>query len=389
MTEHAPNTVLEETQEPTPDLLQTVTGKQSRRSFLRRAGVASAMLPAAGGLIVAGCYDDPTGRKAPAEGAGAIPVGATTTPAATASGHNTGTTNVSATSADEMDKHHEDRVKQFLSNIDKPLTTGKGMQPLPFTLVDGVKVFNITMQELKWETTPGNFEVARGYNGMVPGPEIRVTEGDRVRVIVKNELTESSSIHWHGVIVPNNMDGVPFVTQPPIKPGESFTYEFTTRNYGTHMYHSHHNAMEQTNRGLLGPFIIEPKDPAKKYKVAKEYTLITNDTFLGFTLNGKGFPATDVLTAKLGETILIRYMNEGEMIHPMHLHGLPQKVVAIDGFELSAPYLCDTVNIPPGNRYDVLVECTEPGLWAFHCHILSHAESSTGMFGLVTVLAVT
>ncbi len=383
--EQAPSTI-EEPVADVPATLPKLTGPQSRRSFLRRAGVATAVIPAAGGLLVSACYDDPTGAKEVKEPA--IPTGGTPAPADTS--HNSGTTTgATLVSADTMDKHHEDGVKLFLqNNTEKPITTGKGMQPLAHTLVDGVKVFNITMQDIKWETTPGNFEVARCYNGMVPGPEIRVTEGDKVRFIVKNELTESSSIHWHGVLVPNNMDGVPYVTQPPIKPGETFTYDFTVRNWGTHMYHSHHNAMEQTNRGLLGPFIIEPKDAALKYKVAKEYTLITNDTFLGFTLNGKGFPATDILTANLGETILIRYMNEGEMIHPMHLHGMPQKVVAIDGFPLANPYLCDTVNIPPGNRYDVLVECTEAGLWAFHCHILSHAESNTGMFGLVTVLKV-
>ena len=101
---------------------------------------------------------------------------------------------------------------------------------------------------------------ARGYNGMIPGPVLRATEGDTVRIIVKNNLTESTAIHWHGLYVPNNMDGVPFINQEPIKPGASFTYEFTLRNPGTHMYHSHHNSLDQVNRGLLGAFIVDPKD---------------------------------------------------------------------------------------------------------------------------------
>ena len=100
------------------------------------------------------------------------------------------------------------------------------------------------------------------YNGILPGPVIRVTEGDNVRVIVHNELTQSTSVHWHGVLLPNDQDGVPFLTQPPIRPGETFTYEFPIRegNAGTHMYHSHHNASEQVTKGLLGALIVEPRD---------------------------------------------------------------------------------------------------------------------------------
>jgi len=113
-----------------------------------------------------------------------------------------------------------------------------------------------------------------------------------------------------------------------------------------------------------------------------------NDQLGGFTLNGKGFPATQPLTAKVGQKVRIRYMNEGQMIHPMHLHGMPQQVFAKDGWNLPQPYMCDTVNIAPGERYDSIVDCTEAGVWAFHCHILSHAEGPTGMYGMVTVLIV-
>jgi FtsP/CotA-like multicopper oxidase with cupredoxin domain len=160
------------------------------------------------------------------------------------------------------------------------------------------------------------------------------------------------------------------------------------RNAGSHMYHSHSNSTKQVGKGLLGAFIIEQKDRSKDPAYDIDYTMILNDQLGGFTLNGKGFPATEPLKAKLGQKIRIRYMNEGVMIHPMHLHGLPQLTFAKDGWNLPQPYMNDTVNIAPGERWDVIVDCTDPGTWAFHCHILSHAEGEHGMFGMVTVLIV-
>jgi FtsP/CotA-like multicopper oxidase with cupredoxin domain len=285
-----------------------------------------------------------------------------------------------------MNDHHQAGVTTFLNNIGQDPNF---WPPLLEPTMDGdVKVFNLTCQAVDWATAPDMIYPAYSYNGRVPGPTIRVTEGDRVRINVTNELPESTGVHWHGLIVPNDQDGVPFVTQPPIDPGQTYVYEFTTRNAGTHMYHSHHNAAEQVTRGLLGAFIIDPADSSREPEVSAEYILVLNDSAIGFTLNGKSFPYTQPIAAKLGDKIRIRYMNEGLMIHPMHLHGMPQLVFAKDGFYLPAPYMCDTLNIAPGERYDVLVNCTEPGLWAFHCHILSHAESRNGMFGMVTVLAV-
>jgi FtsP/CotA-like multicopper oxidase with cupredoxin domain len=261
-------------------------------------------------------------------------------------------------------------------------------KPLQFTMDGNVKVFEITCQQVDWEIEPGKKIRAFTYNGIVPGPEIRVTEGDTVRVVCKNEMTESTSVHWHGVLVPNNMDGVPYLNQPPITPGSSFTYEFVARNPGSHMYHSHHNAAEQVTKGLIGSFIIEPKDKSKDPAFDKEYVMVLNDTGVGLTINGKSFPYTQPLTAKKGQKLRVRYMNEGLLIHPMHLHGMYQLVFAKDGMTLPAPYYADTLNIAPGERYDVLVDCEEPGLWAFHCHILTHAESAHGMFGMVTVLSI-
>lgn len=293
-------------------------------------------------------------------------------------------------SVEEMDRMHESGILAFMRNIESPITQGLGGQPLDYTMDGDVKVFNLTCDVIQWQTDPGKTVEAWTYNGAVPGPEIRVTEGDTIRVNVTNNLPESTSVHWHGVMLPNSMDGVPFITQPPIKPGETFTYEFPIRagNAGAHMYHSHHNAAKQVTMGLLGAFIIEPKDPSTRPAFDRDYTIILNDGPLGFTINGKGFPATQALTAKKGERVLVRYMNEGLMIHPMHLHGMPMTVFAKDGYLQPMPWLCDTLNIAPGERWEVIIEANEPGVWAFHCHILSHAESEHGMFGMVTALIV-
>jgi FtsP/CotA-like multicopper oxidase with cupredoxin domain len=282
-----------------------------------------------------------------------------------------------------MNQHHEQGVKTFLA---QPKTT-RGGQPLPFTVQDGIKVFDVTAKVVQWEISPGQTVEAWTYNGTVPAPEIRVTEGDKVRVRLKNELDEPTAIHFHGLYIPNAMDGVPFITQPPVNPGETFTYDFTARNPGSHMYHSHMNSALQVTKGLLGAFIIEPKDKSQYPQFDREYTMILGDGPLGFTLNGKSFPGTEVLTAKKGEKLLVRFMNEGLMIHPMHLHGMGMTIVAQDGY-VNTPYKCDTVNVAPGQRIDAIIECTEAGAWAFHCHILSHAEGDMGMFGMVTALVI-
>lgn len=286
----------------------------------------------------------------------------------------------------EMDNLHAEGVQVFLDNIGKDPNFWR--PAMEYTLDGDVKVFELVCQEIEWETKEGLTYTAMAYNGMIPGPEIRVTEGDRVRFNVKNELRESTAVHWHGLIVPNDQDGVPYVTQPPIRPGETYTYEFTAKPAGTHMYHSHHNAAEQVTRGLLGSFIVTPKDTSREPQVTADYTMVLNDSSLGFTINGKEFPFTQPILARKGDRIRVRYMNEGLMIHPMHLHGIPQLVIARDGYNLPVPFMCDTLTVAPGERYDVIVDCTEPGLWAFHCHILNHAESRHGMFGMVTVLAV-
>ncbi|MBA3533844.1 MAG: copper oxidase [Ardenticatenales bacterium] len=288
--------------------------------------------------------------------------------------------------ADEMDAMHEQGVKVFLDNIGKEPTYWNNY--LDFEMDGDVKVFELTCTELDWEVAAGQVVKAMAYNGIVPGPEIRVTEGETIRVHVTNNMNESTAVHWHGVAVPNSMDGVPFITQPPIKPGETFTYEFVAKPAGSHMYHSHHNAAEQVTKGLMGAIIVEPKDKSNEPKTDADYTMILNDTGVGLTINGRSFPYTQPILAKLGDKIRVRYMNEGLMIHPMHLHGIAQLVYSKDGYPLPQPYLCDTLNIAPGERYDVIIDCDSPGAWAYHCHILNHAESRHGMFGMVTALVV-
>ncbi len=265
-------------------------------------------------------------------------------------------------------------------------TSALGGQLLePTILPDGTKEFDLTASVIQWEVEKGHFVEAWAYNEMVPGPEIRVNLGDKLRIVLHNELPAPTTIHFHGMTVPNAMDGVPAITQDAVLPGESFTYEFTVRNTGSNMYHSHFMAQSQVPMGLFGALVVaDPTDPA----VDVDQVMILNDGPLGFTINGKGFPATAPIVASLGQLIRVRYMNEGLQIHPMHLHGLAQQVIALDGYPLAQPYYQDTVMVAPGQRVDVLIRASEPGVWAFHCHILSHAESDEGMFGMVTALIV-
>ena len=364
--------------------------KLSRRSFLENSLIGAGVLSVAGvatsvGVVLADERPLPAGASAPAgSNTGHDGMTATSVPAPSdqpvqqEGGH----------SAEDMDRMHKEGFETFLENQKSPITAGKGNLPLEPETVNGVKVFHLSVDEVEWEVEPGKKVAARGYNKMVPGPILRATEGEAVRVIVTNNLKESTTVHWHGLYIPHNMDGVPYINQEPIKTGETFTYEFTLRNSGTHMYHSHTNSMDQVNRGLLGAFIVDPKDPSSYPQYDVEYVMVLNDLALGFTINGKSFPATDAVYAKRGQRVLIRYLNEGVMNHPMHLHGMPMSVFAKDGWPINPPQMCDTLDVAPGNRYDALVEATEPGVWAFHCHILSHAEGPQGMFGLVTAMVV-
>ena len=340
----------------------------SRRDFLRKGAAAAVALPAIASL--GACTEtEPAAARTPPSAPTQPPP-----PAPVLSVRD---------KADEMDAMHEKGIKSFPAK-----TEGKGNQIMEPRLDKGVKVFELTAEEIQWETEPGRKVKAWAYNGQVPGPQIRVREGDRVRIRLVNKLAQSTSIHFHGLELPNDQDGVPFITQPPVKPGDSYTYEFTVPNAGSHMYHSHHNSAIQVGNGLLGAFIIEPRRPLPAHRADVDYVMVLNDGAHGYTLNGKSFPATEPIACSQGQTVRIRFMNEGMMIHPMHLHGMHMTVIAKDGWDQPMPWRCDTLNIAPGERWDVLVKATNPGVWAFHCHILPHAESEHGMFGMVTVLNV-
>lgn len=349
-----------------PDLTNMLqSGRGSRRAFLKTSAAT-----ALAGAALAACK--------PADQAPAAAPAGDTSHAAMGAG-----ADAQKAAVEQMDSMHEKGVKAFPAK-----TQGKGNQPLAPVMDGKVKVFNLTAAPITWEVVPGMMVDCFAYNGQVPGPQIWVKEGDRVRVVLKNDLPESTAIHWHGVEVPNDQDGVPYITQPPIKPGETYTYEFTAPNSGSHMYHSHHNSTSQVGKGLLGAFIIQPKVPRAIEKADIDYVMVINDQSGGFTLNGKGFPATEPIVAKKGQKVRIRYMNEGQMIHPMHLHGMSQLVIDKDGWPQPYPWRCDTINVAPGERWDVIVDAKSVGTWAFHCHILSHAESQMGMFGMVTALIV-
>jgi FtsP/CotA-like multicopper oxidase with cupredoxin domain len=311
----------------------------------------------------------------------------------------------------EHDMAAREKVRRFVGNLAGPLgmsaylgepeqkpeyqLVDHGNQPLEPTVDGDWKVFDLTVDHMEWQIDAMKEPVmAMGFNKMWPGPALRVTEGDNVRINVTNNLDETTGVHMHGIEFDDwHMDGIPFVTQSPIIPGETFAYEFAARPHGSHMYHSHHNATDQVGKGLLGALIVDPKDEAEryenKYDVTQEYIFIHNDSLGGFTINGKGFPATQPIIAKVGERVLMRYQNEGVMMHPWHTHGFRQHVVARDGAQLgSASFYCDTLGVNPGERFDAIVECERPGVWAFHCHILPHVEGLDGMFGMVTALVV-
>jgi len=296
-----------------------------------------------------------------------------------------------------LDLAMDESIKRFPAE-----TSGLGNQVLePEVLPDGTKRFELVAEIIEWEVEPGRFVEGWSYNGQIPGPVIRVDVGDRVRVDVTNLLPLGTDVHWHGVILPNDQDGVAPLTQDLIAPGETFTYEFTTTERAVGMYHPHHHGQMKLPNGMFGAFIIGDlelprgrtiagRTVPRDLVVSQEIPMVLNDAgTIGLTINGKSFPATAPIVAEQGEWVLIHYYNEGLTIHPMHLHGMPQLVVAKDGFPLPDPAWEDTVTVAPGERFSVLVPAETIGVWAFHCHILTHAERMEGMFGMVTAFIVT
>ncbi|MFN2623263.1 MAG: multicopper oxidase family protein [Chthoniobacterales bacterium] len=267
---------------------------------------------------------------------------------------------------------------------------------LPWKIVDGVKVYHLVQEEVEHEFAPGMRAKCWGFNGRVHGPTIEAAEGDRVRIYVTNNLPAASSLHWHGILLPNGMDGVGGLTQKNIQPGETFRYEFTLRQHGTHMYHSHHDEMTQMALGTMGMFVIHPRLPRDKRPdrdfafMLSEWRLDTGTyrpnpnemtDFNVFTFNAKIFPATAPMVAKLGDKVRIRIGSVAVMDHhPIHLHGYNFRVTETDGGQIpeSAQQVETTVLVGVGQSrtFDFVADAL--GDWPMHCHMTHHVMTQMG-----------
>ncbi len=262
-----------------------------------------------------------------------------------------------------------------------------GVPSLPFKMEGGVKVFHLVAEPVKREFAPGMIVNTWGYNGSSPGPTLEAVEGDRVRIFVTNHLPERTSVHWHGVILPNGMDGVSGLNQPHIEPGETYVYEFTLKQHGTQMYHPHFDEMTQMAMGMMGFFVIHPK---QSEKVDRDFAIFLHEwaipagtatpnpfvmtDFNLFTFNGKIYPATTPLVARTGQRVRVRLANLSMDNHPIHIHGLSFKVTGTDGGAISpsAQWPETTVDVPPGTTRDIEFVASNPGDWAMHCHKSHH-----------------
>jgi len=277
----------------------------------------------------------------------------------------------------------------------RPVITPNGLT-LPWKLIDGVKVFHLIAEPVTHEFSPGLVAECWGYNGRIHGPTLEAVEGDRVRIYVTNRLAAPTTVHWHGVLLPSGMDGVGGVSQKAIQPGETFKYEFTLRQHGTLMYHSHHDEMTQMQLGMMGLFIIHPKKPTSP-PPDRDYALMLSEwkievgarrpdpnemtDFNVFTMNGRSFPGTQALVAKKGERVRIRIGNLSTMSHhAIHLHGYNFKVIATDGGEIppTAQWPETTVHMPTGSTRTIEFIADEPGDWVLHCHMLHHVMTQMG-----------
>jgi FtsP/CotA-like multicopper oxidase with cupredoxin domain len=287
-----------------------------------------------------------------------------------------------------------------------------GDQPLEPRLEGGVKVFDLETAVTNWYILPEVRTNAYAFNGQVPGPRLRITEGDSVRINVTNRLPESTTVHWHGLILPNAMDGPAEITQEPIQPGATYTYEFVAQQRGTFFYHSHDRVDRQQALGLYGALLIDPREPPTQPAYDKELVVQLQEwlyrddyTFPSmpmegampnfFTINGKAYPATETVNLRVGERLLVRFIGSNSgFIHPMHVHGGPFRIVETDGYPVpeAAQLVKDTVNVGPGERYDVIWEARQPGRWLLHCHINHHVTNDSreeqGGGGLMLILNV-
>jgi manganese oxidase len=261
---------------------------------------------------------------------------------------------------------------------------------LPFEMDGTTKVFRLKAAPLKQKIAPFKTIDAWGYNGSSPGPTIQITQGDRVRIHVENALPESTSMHWHGLEVPIEQDGVPFISQKPIAPGETYTYEFTIHQEGTFFYHAH-SAMQEMI-GLIGMFIAHPQTPHIPHVdhdfgiVLQEWAVLPNSSvpntasmeFNWLTFNGLSAPATTPLIARLGSRVRIRFVNLGMDHHPIHLHGNQFVITGTEGGRApdSTWYSTNTVLVGVAQAKVVEFEAKYPGAWMIHCHLPHHMMNS-------------
>ena len=273
-----------------------------------------------------------------------------------------------------------------------PVVTPNGVS-LPWVMKGGVKEFHLIAEPVKREFAPGMMVNCWGYNGQTPGPTLEAVEGDRVRILVTNKLAEPTTVHWHGIITPNGMDGVGGLTQRHISPGETYLYEFTLRQNGAQMYHPHSDEMVQMAMGMEGFFIIHPKDgypePVDRHFLIflQEWSIspgsFTPDPnvmtdFNIFTFNSRVWPGTEPLVVKLGERVRVSFANLSMDSHPIHFHGHRWWVVGTDGGAVprTAWIPESTINVPPGTTRTVEFVADNPGDWPLHCHKNHHAMNA-------------
>jgi FtsP/CotA-like multicopper oxidase with cupredoxin domain len=300
------------------------------------------------------------------------------------------------------------REVRFVAPVD-----AVGDRPLEPRVEGDVKVFDLETSVIEWHILPTVSVLAYAFNRQVPGPRLHLVEGDRVRINVHNNLPEPTTVHWHGLNVPNAMDGAAEITQKPIPPGSTYTYEYTAEQSGTYLYHTHAHIDRQQSLGLYGALIIDPKLSDARAKVDVDYVIQLQEwlqreglTYPAmpmegalpnyFTINGKAYPSTETIHLKVGQTVKVRFIGSNNIfIHPMHIHGGPFTVIARDGVTLApdARFEADTVNVGPGQRYDVVWRALRPGKWLIHCHIGHHTTNNNaetaGGGGLMMIIDVT
>lgn len=287
-------------------------------------------------------------------------------------------------------EENKQKIQTIHENAKKhPSVITPNVGSLSWTMEGDVKVFHLVAEPIRREFAPGFWVNCWGYNGSSPGPTIEVVEGDRVRIFVTNKLNEPTSVHWHGIILPNGMDGVAGLNQKSIQPGETFKYEFTLKQNGTFMYHPHSDEMFQIALGMEGFFIVHPKN-GDNPPVDRDFAIFLHEwhipmgaktpipfemlDFNVFTFNSVLYPKIESLVAKTGDRVRIRLANIMMNSHPIHLHGHEFIVTRRGAKKLppSAQYSEVTVNVAPGESRDIEFIADNPGDWAFHCHKSHH-----------------